>query len=40
MRNIRTTSQGIIPVSIAKAINAYVRSVEGNGRGEIIRIYE
>jgi hypothetical protein len=23
-----------------KAVNAYVRSVEGKGRGEIIRIYE
>ncbi len=28
------------PVSMNKAINAYVRSVEGKGNGEIIRIYE
>ncbi|MEW7277529.1 short chain dehydrogenase [Aquimarina sp. 2201CG1-2-11] len=28
------------PVSMNKAINAYVRSIEGKGRGEIIRIYE
>ncbi len=28
------------PVSMRKAVNAYVRSVEGKGRGEIIRIYE
>lgn len=28
------------PVSMKKAVNAYVRSVEGRGRGEIIRIYE
>ncbi len=27
------------PVSMEKAINAYVRSVEGKGRGEIIRNY-
>lgn len=28
------------PVSMEKAINAYVRSVEGRGNGEIIRVYE
>jgi len=28
------------PISMTKAINAYIRSVEGKGRGEIIRIYE
>ena len=28
------------PVAMPKAINAYVRSIEGAGRGEIIRIYE
>lgn len=28
------------PVPMKKAINAYVRSVEGKGRGEIIRYYE
>ncbi len=28
------------PVSMNKAINAYVRSIEGKGRGEIIRIYK
>ena len=28
------------PVPMTKAVNAYVRSVEGKGRGEIIRIYE
>jgi NAD(P)-dependent dehydrogenase (short-subunit alcohol dehydrogenase family) len=28
------------PVSMEKAINAYVRSVEGKGNGEIIRVYE
>ncbi len=28
------------PVSMQKAINAYVRSVEGKGNGEIIRVYE
>ncbi len=28
------------PVSMEKAINAYVRSVEGKGNGEIIRMYE
>lgn len=28
------------PVPMNKAINAYVRSVEGKGRGEVIRIYE
>jgi len=28
------------PVSMARAVNAYVRSVEGAGRGEIIRVYE
>ena len=28
------------PVSMEKAVNAYVRSVEGRGNGEIIRVYE
>ena len=28
------------PVSMKKSINAYVRSVEGKGRGEVIRVYE
>ena len=28
------------PVSMNKAINAYLRSIEGKGSGEIIRIYE
>jgi NAD(P)-dependent dehydrogenase (short-subunit alcohol dehydrogenase family) len=28
------------PVPMSKAVNAYVRSVEGKGRGEIIRFYE
>ncbi|MGI9530594.1 short chain dehydrogenase [Lutimonas sp.] len=28
------------PISMKKAVNAYVRSVEGKGNGEIIRIYE
>ncbi len=28
------------PVPMTKAVNAYVRSVEGSGRGEIIRVYE
>lgn len=28
------------PVSMKKAVNAYVRSVEGKGSGEIIRVYE
>jgi NAD(P)-dependent dehydrogenase (short-subunit alcohol dehydrogenase family) len=28
------------PVPMNKAVNAYVRSVEGKGRGEIIRYYE
>ena len=28
------------PISMEKAINAYVRSVEGRGNGEIIRVYE
>jgi len=28
------------PVSMTKAVNAYSRSVEGKGRGEIIREYE
>ena len=28
------------PLSMEKAINAYVRSVEGRGNGEIIRVYE
>ena len=28
------------PVSMKKAVNAYVRSVEGKGSGEIIRIYD
>lgn len=28
------------PISMTKAVNAYVRSVEGSGRGEIIRVYE
>ncbi len=28
------------PVSMDKAVNAYVRSVEGKGRGEIIKMYE
>lgn len=27
------------PISMKKAVNAYARSVEGKGRGEIIRIY-
>ena len=31
---------GHTPVPMHKAVNAYVRSVEGKGRGEIIRIYE
>lgn len=28
------------PVPMTKAVNAYVRSVEGKGRGEVIRVYE
>ena len=28
------------PVSMEKAVNAYVRSVQGRGNGEIIRVYE
>ena len=28
------------PVSMDKAVNAYIKSIEGKGRGEIIRIYE
>ena len=28
------------PVSMNKAINEYLRSIEGKGSGEIIRIYE
>lgn len=28
------------PISMARVINAYVRSVEGKGNGEIIRVYE
>ena len=28
------------PVSMRKVVNAYVRSIEGRGRGEIIRFYE
>ena len=28
------------PVSMNKAVNAYIRSIEGKGSGEIIRIYE
>lgn len=28
------------PVSMTKTVNAYVRSVEGKSRGEVIRIYE
>ncbi len=31
---------GHTPISMTKAVNAYVRSVRGRGRGEIIRIYE
>lgn len=30
---------GHIPVSMEQAVQAYVRSVQGRGRGEIIRIY-
>ncbi len=30
---------GHSPVSMAKTVNAYVRSVQGRGRGEIIRFY-
>lgn len=35
----KTYFPGHNPVSMSQAINAYVRSVEGKGRGEIIRIY-
>ena len=28
------------PISMAKAVNGYIRSVEGKGAGEIIRIYK
>lgn len=28
------------PVSMKKAVNAYVKAIEGKGRGEVIRIYE
>ena len=28
------------PVPMIKAVNAYIRSVEGKGKGEIIRVYE
>ena len=28
------------PISMSKVVNAYVRSVEGRGNGEIIRVYE
>lgn len=28
------------PVPMSKVVNAYVRSVQGKGRGEIIRVYE
>ena len=28
------------PIPMAKVVNAYVRSVEGKGRGEIIRYYD
>lgn len=30
---------GHTPISMRKAVNAYVRSIEGKGRGEIIRVY-
>jgi NAD(P)-dependent dehydrogenase (short-subunit alcohol dehydrogenase family) len=36
----RSYFPGHNPVSMTKTVNAYVRSVEGKGRGEIIRIYE
>ena len=28
------------PIPMSKAVNAYVRSVEGKGNGEIIRVYD
>ena len=28
------------PISMRKAVNAYVRSIEGKGHGEIIRVYD
>ena len=28
------------PISMEKAVNAYVKSIEGKGRGKIIRVYE
>ena len=28
------------PISMEKAINAYVKSIDGHGRGQIIRVYE
>lgn len=30
---------GHMPISMEQAVNAYVRSVDGRGRGEIIRVY-
>ena len=36
----KTYFPGHNPISMKKAVNAYARSIEGNGRGEIIRIYE
>ena len=27
------------PISMTKAVNAYVMSVEGKGRGEVIKVY-
>ena len=28
------------PISMEKAVNAYIKSIEGKGRGKIIRVYE
>ena len=28
------------PITMKKVVNAYVKSIEGKGRGEIIRVYE